>query len=1527
MPTSTLRPQTQYPANDFIVPLLPGWMTSADHRQVKALQASVVAHLRSQQLMAGLYKQIQPLDAFAKDRLGAAIQAKMDVTVDLETAVWQEQRLRVSTQPFNPIEGVLPPDFETQLVLQPLLQKLLQNFSAGESFSDDTAVFKVSPIAGEPAQPVIDRVDTLVTVCRESDVGSAYQSYLAKVLGQTFTDTLAKDLRLALALAAELAALQGQLASSDLQMLRLIGRAQPALHAQGWQVEARALQLLGCRVDGGMAFELHQPTRQQGDFPYGPPNRLKGVIVYLPQAGDFPLRRFADWDAANRALVQAMAGNAFKEALVQCIALSDRTGYLTLLNQRLSDDQPDLQPAGVSIKGDVFSGLAQWHVQRIKADARFLAVPTADADSAATAKRLANIADAGLTLLGLAGLFVPVIGGLLLADMARQLLGHVFAGVNDWSQGHQHEALEHLLTVATSAALLGVTALGVHTARNAFVESLEPITTEQGTQRLWRNDLEPYRKAPAQLLMRERHDGLFSADGSLWWHDDGTFYAVRQDAKGNWRLLHREGAQVYGPPLRGNGERGWWLSVYRPLEWQGSAHLLTRLWPAARALDAERLAQILRVADVDEPMLRKLLVERRALPVALRDTLERFAVHEQNERFFAQTSEGEGFVARLQWCSQILALHDEALEDQLTAAIDHAERLRPSMLDHFAEQYLRDDPALPALARHFPTLPKAYALELLKDASQAMRETLIGHSRLPLALAQRARALLQEVRLVRLREALYLRGSYCADLVRLVFILLRKAGLAAGQVDLVWREGSLSGAVLERLQPAYDELAQQLDMVWKDGRFVLYDKAGLQSELKVAEPHGVFEVLAAVLAPGFLQKMGWLGDDVPGQIRAQLQTGLPADRQGMLKLMGWREARPLGAVLQRLEDGRVGYPLGPLLSCLEQPELTLRRRIRSLYPSFNEEAVERYLGLLYQYTLSPYSALLNQEQEYDRLDERLNAWARHPQRFQREQRLQVSDEFRRAWRMEGVRLPDPGQYGWGSQLYLASLPVGELPTLPVGTDYGHVLQLTLVNMRLSVLPPGFLACFPRLKTLRLGYNQLQTLPAGLEQLTHLEELNLTGNRIRFTAAQAQVLANCRQLRFLDLSDNVIGSIGLRVGQLVNLASLNLRNTNLSALPDGLERCERLTYVDLSNNQVAHLPDDVLDTPVLRRQVLVLSGNPLPVEQLDRLRPVPPPTPEPAPGADDEPSGKTRWLDTLPDDQRQAAGVQWDALRAEERGDAFFDLLDELTRSTDFIVVPQEIGRRVWGVISAASTSDRVRQDLFELAADPRTCADSAAHCFSQLEVGMHVSQLTHNGEPAATANERLRLAQRLFRLKKVEDLAREDMNARYADGRWQQGEDDEEEVEVSLVYRTHLAHRLNLLGQADSLWFATLAEVEEADIDNAYSRVLAAEATDERAVFISKLPFWQAALRAQNAAAFAAIEDGYLEQWEAMETQGQSQPGSEAALGDPHYLAQAKRLLQERDEALAELALQLTRAALPVRAEALSPSGQTSHPD
>ncbi|MGE8115196.1 NEL-type E3 ubiquitin ligase domain-containing protein [Pseudomonas sp. NPDC086566] len=1528
MPHANKYPQYPYPANDFIVKNLPGWLKGASQAQIKALRSAVLAHQDSQRQMADMFKQLQPLDRFAKDRLQPAIKTKLGVQVDFATALWREKRIRVTERPFQPIPGLLPPDFETRFVDQPLLQKLLQNFKPGESFDSETVVLKAAPIGNAPTQTLTADTASLAQLSREQDVGGAYQAHLEQVLSPAFAAALAADKRHELALAVEFAAIRGQLDNNDVKLLRLLAQGKQAHHAQGWTATGKGLQILGCRVDGAVAYELREPPRRQSDFPAGPPDSLKAVILYLPGFGTQPLRRFTDWAAVNLALVEALADDGFKQALAQRIELSERAGYLSLLATRLSDPEPDVQAQRLTVSGNLFVSLADWHVKRMKADARLLAVPTAMADRAAADERLARLESAGLALLSLAGLFVPVIGALLLVDMARQLLDEVYEGVSDWSQGHRHEALTHLLEVLTSVALLGAVSLGVHTARSAFVESLEPVTTEAGTQRLWRNDLARYRRAPAGMALSEGDDGLFVGGQGHWWHNEGTFYRVRQDARGSWRLLHDEGPGTYGPPLRGNAERGWWLSSERPLEWQGQGRLLTRLWPAARLLDAERVEQILVVAGVDEDGLRRLLVERRPLPVALRDTLERFAVQARNEAFFNPSDEGPGYIERLLWCRERLNLQALTDDEQLQAIADQADALRQPMLDHFAEQYLADDPAMAVLLRHFPSLPKAYALDILKGASPQMRVTLLEDHRVPLVLSQRARAMLQEVRLVRLREALYLRGSYRDDLVSLVFTWAQKQGLAADQINLVLRDRTSSGAVLERLLPAFGTEGQSLDMVWNDGAFTLYDARGLPSELEAAEPGGVFEVLAATLAPSFLQKLEVAGEDLPGQIRAKVQGWLPRERKALLDTLGWREARPQGATLQRFGDGRIGYPLGPVLSCLDSPECTMRRRIRDLYPSFAEDEVERYLEMMYRRSSSPFSSLLMQEMEYDHLDDTLRIWARHTDPLQRERRVQVSDVFRRAWRMEGARIVRAGEPGWSTGLTVTSVPLGDLPMLPPYTDFAHIVRLNLSNLQLAVLPPGFLRSFPRLRTLDLSYNNLRMLPAGLGRLRELEELNLSGNRIRLTAAQAEVVAGMTGLRRLDLSDNLIGTTVLSVGDMQHLESLILRRTGLRDMPEGLERCQRLTYADLRNNQIGELPLSLLSSPVRRRQVMVLSGNPLAGALREQLGADPVSRP-PSPTEPETGQSQARWLGALADDARGAAQRQWQALRAEEGSAAFFGLLDDYVYSAEFRAAPGETGRRVWQVIAAASDDPRMRRDLFDLAADPRTCADSTAHCFSQVEVGMHVSQFTHNGEPAATATERLLLAQRLFRLHEVERLARADMDARYADGRWLRGEHDEEEVEVSLAYRVGLASRLDLLGQPREMLFGGLARVDQADLDRAYTAVLDAEATQARAVFISEREFWIASLRALHTQAFTEVEDDFQRRWDALESQWQTPDDSQLGLGDPEYLRRARALREEREQALGALTLRLTQEALqtPVTRSPARPSGQTGHPD
>ena len=1511
MPELREHTKLAYPVNDFIVEILPEWLKKARKESVKALRAALTDHLASRKALAPLLGRLLPLDHFAKARLGPAIEAKLEMQLDLDKAVWREERLRAIARPFDPVPGLLPPDLQQVLVYEPLLQKLLQNFTDGESFFEQTAVIRQQPAEGSSAQVLTWQIDDLVALCRDTDVGGAYQLHLDQVLTPELTTALGNDQRTGLAWVIETAALRAQLKNSDLDMLRLLVQGKVARHAQGWNGVARAVQVLDCRVDGAMAFELVEPPRRQSDFPAGPPDSLKGVILYLPDDHEQPLRRFADWDAVNDALVRYLRDVSFRSAFVQRIALNQRAEFQTLLDKRLSDDQPDLQPSRLAVKDDLFIDAARRHVSRIREDARFLAVPTAEVDRRTRADRLAALEEAGLALVGLAGLFVPAINAVLLGDFARQLLTQVYEGASHWAQGHQHEALEHLVDLVASVAVLGTAAAGIHTIRCAFADTLEPVTTESGSQRLWQNTLSPYRTAGSDISLTERHDGLFSGDDQLWWHDQGTFYAVRQDSEGSWRLLHQDGTERFGPALRGNGERGWWLRIDRPLEWQGNARLLTALWPAARALSDEQVGQILTVAGLDEAMLRQLLVESRPLPVALRDTLQRFAVQAENEAFFAQAGEGQPFAERLTWCIDQLSLQGREPVEQLEAIREAAQRLRQPMLDHFAEATLPDDPAVAVIRRDFPGLPKAYALDLLNAASPLMRQRMVEGFRVPLALAQQARLLLLEVRLVRMREALYLQGSYCADLVRLAFALLRRQGVAAEQMNLVLRDRTSTGAVQERLLPAFGDATQTLDLVWKGGRFQLYDERGLASDLEVAEPQGLFEVLAAVLSDRFLQRARWAGNDVPSLIRAGMQAWLPRDRKALLDLLDWREARPMGASIQRLGDGRVGYPLGPVLSCIQSPACTLRRRVRSLYPGFTETQVEQFIQFLLLRRSSPFTTLLRQEMEYAALDRSLRAWARQGDAGQWRLRTSAADEIRRAWRLEGPRIPDEVEEAsgndprWSMGLSLSGWPLGDLPDIPAGTDFSHVTRLTLVNLRLTVVPAGFLDNFPSLQSLDLSFNNLHTLPQGLERLHDLRELILAGNRLRLTQAQADVLAGLTSLHHLNLSDNPLGAATLRVGRLADLHALVMRSAGLRTMPEEIERCERLSFIDFRNNQIEALPAVLLRSPVQRRQVLVLTGNPVAATLNNQL-----PRHRLAPIDDVEPAQSTnRWLSTLDTADYTARSTQWDRLRSMPGSDAFFGLLDELVESADFRVTPQATAERVWHVVGAAAEDDRIRQDLFDIAADPRTCADSVAHCFSNLEVQMHVSQFTHNGAPGATSVERLQLAQRLFRLERVNALARAFMDERYGSGQWQVTR-AEEEVEVSLAFRTGLAERLNLLGQPRHMLFGSLAGVTQADLDNAYQQVLSAETGEERVVFISQREFWVAALRELHAEAFSIIEDAFQERWQAVETQWESAVTSEAALGHQEYLRQAANLLKEREMALAALALRLTREAL-----------------
>lgn len=277
--------------------------------------------------------------------------------------------------------------------------------------------------------------------------------------------------------------------------------------------------------------------------------------------------------------------------------------------------------------------------------------------------------------------------------------------------------------------------------------------------------------------------------------------------------------------------------------------------------------------------------------------------------------------------------------------------------------------------------------------------------------------------------------------------------------------------------------------------------------------------------------------------------------------------------------------------------------------------------------------------------------------------------------------------------------------------------------------------------------------------------------------------------------------------------------------------------------------------------------------------------------------RTAWLGTLDATEQVANAARWDALQGERGQAPFFQLLGELIESSDFRLARSDLSRRVWSMIDAANNSALIREELFERAADPRTCVDSVAHCFSQLEVRVRVLQATYAGAPLATRDERLQLAQRLFRLDQVEAFARNEFMVRQA------REPSLDEVEVNLAFRTGLAGSLNLIGQPRTMQFTAIAGVTQSDLNRAYRAVLAAEASEERVRYISQRDYWIAYLRERYPERFAQISEQFDKQLDALDE------GKEA-LGSGTYVQRCEQLRRDTERAFDVLCERLTQDEL-----------------
>jgi len=1456
MPTSPLAPgasmtsSTSNPVinhekatDDFIAGRLPDWLKRASQAQIAGLRASLNAHHASQARLRGLTLTLQPLQVFAEKHLLGVLVKPLPEGMTLAGLEWLQVSPRVGTLP-----GTFQQTYQYSATRRDGLLRLMGNFGPDESFYVGTGLVcpgRDDVLTGTAAQ--------LVATCRALDVGRLYQVELERTFNATTEDILAQDKRSGLALAAQVAALKGDIDEQVQQALSKMVEGGGAHSDTGLHGYPGLLEVLGQRVADGLFIRLRDSIGQD-----------RGVVLYLPSDPVQALRRFDTTEAMNAAMAAALQGKAYRDYFIQLISLRHRASTAGVLSSRLKDAQPDLALKGATASGDLFAALAAQQLQRVKDDARLLLVPTADADAGAARARHAAWHAAGLDLLNLAGLFIPVVGALLLGQLVAQTLGEVFEGVKDWARGHQHEALEHMLGVAETVAATAVTVGAVSFLRSTFVDTLQPVNVGGRRGRLCSDDITAYESNPGTIALRD--DGLYGDESRCWLRRGQRYYEVqRSEPEAPYRLRHPGGNTAYGPTVLHNGERGWRLLQDQPQRWSDVRLMLDSLWPQHPAIDAQRAAQVLQVAGVDAEELRGVLVENRPAPVNLRETLRRFEADARIESFFTRLNSYSLATqdrALLEWCQARSGSTDSDLLLHQRAA------LQGPLLEHLCSSPAADDALLSLIKRDFAGLPQAYAQALVAQASERERFLATSGGRVKLGLASKARSLLRLARLNRTLEGLYLPASYCNETGQLALALLQgelesSAGVSCEALSVELRDSGPDGRLLKAVGTAVDPLVRRV-VVHNAGRFQLYDGLGRGLPFGPGNPASLYDMLAAALAPEHHAALGMVQGAAGVQLCQRLLARLPATHQGVAELLQWPTQMQWLNPGRRLADGRVGYLLtGRTAGDSRSLPARVRERLRQLYPGLDEAQLDQEQALLMNGQRPAYERLVELEDDHDQLVRHLNSWISAELSEGRQMiRRRVADVIVRAWRLQGDWIYNPAGTPTGQRLSLGGMLLTTLPELPVAIDFHRISSLRLQESAVDTVPVNFLRPFTTLTELDLSFNRLRNLPLGVAYLPQLQRLRLAHNQIRLNAQAVGVLQAMPGLSHLDLSYNRLENLDLSFNHLSALTDLNLRHCRLGSWPSRIELCGLLMHCDLRDNQLPAPPQALMAMPYAWRRALVVDRNPLSGVQLQRLFALDAieehgHLPE-SMGRVDLSYARSLWLQHVVQNDRAAREVLWDGLLTDPGSAGLFRMLAWLEHTADYASAGPGGGREalasdVWALLQAIEGNPALRLRVFEEANQPVSCSDMVSDRFSNLNVRVLLAKAETDARDLTQRAQLMAFGRQLFRLDQVWQQASRAILRQGGEGE-QVGRSA-----LSLAYRVRLRERLDLPGQPRAMRYPGSVALSDQQVNGVAAAVLANETMEALTQSLLSRLFWQTCLREQHRALFEALRTDYVQ--------------------------------------------------------------------
>ncbi|WCM49068.1 NEL-type E3 ubiquitin ligase domain-containing protein [Pseudomonas sp. WJP1] len=612
---------------------------------------------------------------------------------------------------------------------------------------------------------------------------------------------------------------------------------------------------------------------------------------------------------------------------------------------------------------------------------------------------------------------------------------------------------------------------------------------------------------------------------------------------------------------------------------------------------------------------------------------------------------------------------------------------------------------------------------------------------------------------------------------------------------------------------------------------------------------------------------------------------------------------PMGITRAHLAAGRTGgdpefFPV----EVSEQPNLLLPQnlapvdgslpptsagRLQRLDPQLGEaQAVERIdawlAGGLGATEIEARLALWEQQQT--QLIGRLNEWIDAPaSRLRRAwvnavDRRRAADQLLESWQLTLRDIP-----GVEGTLDFNGLILGDLPTMPF--SFNHVVELDLSDVGLSSNSEGFLRSFPRVRSLTLSQNGLGSLPEAVTQCQELTRLNASFTDIRANVPLQRQLRSLPRLQWLDLGENHLSEFDMT--GLDRLQGLDLRGNNLRDWPVGVLEAPALTTLELTSNQISSIPQEAFqpehadlmsgtnlfdnllepDEFVRLQDYLRQTGRGLGFTHLDidhllaGFESAESPEWSEAVAHPDQESNeaqKERWFRGVAADSEKHA--MWSAMMEQDTTHDFSYILSQLRHTQDFHTDRLGLTQRVWRVIESAYADESLSQRLMGLAKALRhqmTCGDGRILLFNELEVEVFEYEALKSIAPEHKGRELLKLSRRLFRLSQVEEIASARIAARPTT----------DPAEIRLAYRIGLAQRLDLPDQPQGMLYANMAGVAAADLDQAYTRIIAQEQTT---VFNDQLiarKYWRDYLEEKYPAEFTRVQQQFQEKCADLEDQ------------------------------------------------------------